>query len=64
MTDEEIKHYLEDCNYKVLARNGISDILNTSHQIINYDYNFETKKMTLTTPDNTFIFDWVLNKIS
>lgn len=63
MTDEEIKQYLKDYGYKIPARNGISDILNTSRQIINYNYDFEKNTMTLITPDNTFVFDWVLNKI-
>lgn len=64
MTDEEIKQYLEQHDYAVLAQDGIMDILNTSRQIIKENYDFKTSKMTLTTHDNTFIFDWVLNKIS
>lgn len=64
MTDEEIKQYLEQHDYAVLAQDGIMDILNTSRQIIKENYDFKTSKMTLTTPYNTFIFDWVLNKIS
>lgn len=62
MTDDEIKEYLEKHNNKVLAQDGIMDILNTSRQIIDKNYDFETRKMTLRTYDNTFVFDWVLRK--
>lgn len=64
MTDLEIREYLEQHNYAVLAQDGVIDILNTSSQIVKENYDFKTSKMTLTTPDNTFVFDWVLNKIS
>lgn len=64
MTDLEIIEYLEQRNYTVPAQDGLMYILNTSKQIIDTNFDFKTSKMTLLTPDNTFVFDWVINKIS
>lgn len=37
-------------------------ILNTSHQIMEADYDFATGLMTIKTLDNKFVFKWVLGK--
>lgn len=60
MTDPEIKQYLDENNWEIHAQDGISKILNTSRQIIDTDYNFDTDMITLVTPDNTFTFKWIL----
>ena len=60
MTDEEILKYLRDRNFQVPARDGIMDILNTSYQIIDTQYNPRSSVMTVKTPDNTFSFLWKL----
>ena len=60
MTDEEIKQYLLDHSYLIKAQDGILDILNTSYQIIDKHYDPDSSLMTITTPDNTFTFLWVL----
>lgn len=60
MTDPEIKQYLDENNWEIHAQEGISKILNTSRQIIDTDYNFDTDMITLVTPDNTFTFKWIL----
>lgn len=62
MTDSEIKQYLDDNNCEIKAQDGISKILNTSRQIIDTDYDFDTDMITLVTPDNVFTFKWILNK--
>lgn len=63
MTDSEIKEYLNENNWAIPAQDGISKILNTSHQIIDTYYDFETDIITLITPDNVFTFKWILNKL-
>ena len=60
MSDEEIKQYLLDHSYLILAQDGILDIFNTSYQIIDKHYDPDSSLMTITTPDNTFTFLWVL----
>ena len=60
MSDEEIKQYLIDHSYQVPAQDGILDIFNTSYQIIDTHYNPRSSVMTITTPNNTFSFLWVL----
>ena len=60
MTDEEIKQYLLDYSYLIEAQDGILDIFNTSYQIIDKHYDPDSSLMTITTPDNTFTFLWVL----
>ena len=60
MTDPEIKQYLDENNWEIHAQDGISKILNTSRQIIDTDYNFDTDMITLVTPDNIFTFKWIL----
>lgn len=62
MTDNEIKNYLVSHNYKVNAQDGIRNILNRSYQIIDTIYNFDTRMMTIITPDNEFTFEWMLGK--
>lgn len=63
MTDLEIKNYLDRNNWSIKANDAISKIFNTSPQIINKKYDFENHIMTITTPNNTFSFDWVLNNL-
>lgn len=58
MTDLEISNYLVQHYYKVNSQNFLMDVLNTSPQIIDENYNFETKIMTIITPNNTFSFKW------
>ena len=60
MSDEEIKQYLIDHSYLIEAQDGILDIFNTSYQIIDRHYDPDSSLMTITTPDNTFTFLWVL----
>jgi hypothetical protein len=60
MTDKEIKKYLKANNYKVLANEAVSKILNTSCQILNYEYDFDTGMMRLQTENNIFTFEWIL----
>ena len=60
MTDGEIKQYLIDHSYLIEAQDGILDIFNTSYQIIDKHYDPDSSLMTITTPDNTFTFLWVL----
>lgn len=62
MTDLEIKQYLDENNWAVGAQDCLMKVLNTSHQIIKADYNFANGTMTLITPDNKFIFKWILGK--
>lgn len=63
MTDPEIQQYLDDNNWAIPAQDGVSKILNTSHQIISIDYDLNTDIITLITPDNVFTFKWILNKL-
>ena len=60
MTDLEIKKYLDANNWKVNAQDCLMKVLNTSRQIIKTEYDFETRMMTIITPDNEFTFGWVL----
>ena len=60
MSDDEIKSYLLSCGFRVNSQDGILDILNTSYQIIDSHYDPDSSLMTITTPDNTFTFLWVL----
>ena len=60
MTDEEIKQYIIDHQFQISASDGILDIFNTSYQIIDKHYDPDSSLMTITTPDNTFTFLWVL----
>ena len=63
MTDNEIEKYLSDHNWSVNAQDCLMDVLNTSYQIIDKHYDFDTSMMTLTTPDNMFTFKWILEKL-
>lgn len=56
MTDSEIKVYLENRNYEISSHDCIFDILNTSFQIINEEYDFDKRIMKLSTPNNIFKF--------
>ena len=58
MTDLLILNYLSKRNFKVKARNFLMDVLNTSPQIIDEKYDFDTKKMSIMTPNNKFSFKW------
>lgn len=58
MTDLEISSYLTLRNFKVDSQNFLMDVLNTSPQIIDEKYDFETKIMTIITPNNRFSFKW------
>lgn len=60
MTDNEIKEYLDSHSFEVETQDCLMKVLNTSHQIINSDYNFDTGMMTITTPENIFTFKWKL----
>ena len=62
MTDLQIQDYLSENNYIVPAEDGVSKIFNTSKQIIKKSYNPTSGTMTIVTPDNTFVFSWVLKK--
>lgn len=62
MLDSEIFEYLNKHNYAVDAQDCLARVLNTSRQIIDEVYDSETGLMTLTTPDNLFVFKWVLGK--
>jgi hypothetical protein len=63
MLDYEIKQYLEKNNYRVNSQDCLMNVLNTSPQIIDTIYDFETRTMTIITPDNEFTFEWVLRKL-
>lgn len=58
MNDLEISNYLLRHHYKVKAQNFLMDVLNTSPQIINEEYDFQTRLIKITTPQNTFSFEW------
>lgn len=58
MTDLEILNYLSKRNFKVKAQNFLMDVLNTSPQIIDEKYDFDTKEMSIITPNNKFSFKW------
>lgn len=60
MTDEEISQYLASHNHRVDAQDCTMKVLNRSYQILDTIYNFETRMMTIITPDNEFTFEWVL----
>lgn len=62
MTDTEIKQYLSDHNWSVDAQDCTMKVLNRSYQIIDTIYDFDTRMMTIITPDNEFTFEWVLGK--
>lgn len=63
MTDLEIKQYLQKNNGALTPEDYLHKIFNTSPQIRNEYYDFENCIMTITTPDNTFSFDWILKTI-
>lgn len=62
MSDNEILDYLIQHNYIVDAQDCLMKVFNTSRQIIDTNYNFETGMMAIRTPDNSFIFKWNLGK--
>lgn len=61
MSDTEIYNYLDEHNYIVDAQDCLMKVLNTSYQIIERNYDFETNIMTITTPENVFTFKWKLH---
>jgi len=63
MTDIEIKEYIQTHQGAVKAQDYIMEIRNTSPQIIESFYDLNSGKVTLYTPDNTFMFQLILNKI-
>lgn len=60
MSDIEIEEYLRRNNYAVDAQDCLMKVLNTSHQIIERNYDFDTSLMTIKTLDNIFKFLWKL----
>lgn len=58
MTDHEILKYLSKRNFKINAQDFLMDVLNTSPQIIDEKYDFNTKEMSIVTPNNNFSFKW------
>lgn len=38
------------------------NMFNTSHQIIDKNYNLNTGMMTIRTPENEFTFQWTLGR--
>ncbi len=62
MSDNEILKYLQDHNFLVDAQDCLVKVINTSMQIINKEYDFKTGTMTLSTPDNVFVFGWKLKE--
>lgn len=63
MTDNEIKQYLDENNWSVNPQDCLMKVLNTSHQIIDTSYDFNTGMMTIVTPDNVFEFNWNIQKL-
>lgn len=60
MTDQEIKQYLNTHHWAVDAQDAFMDIFNTSSQIVDEIYDFDSHMMTIVTPENTFTFKWLL----
>ena len=60
MTDVEIKKYLDNHCWSVNAQDAFMDIFNTSPQITDNMYDFKNHTMAITTPENIFVFKWVL----
>lgn len=63
MTDEEIFTYLTKNNFEVNARDCIMDVFNTSPQIVDTLYDFDTGTMTIVTQENEFTCKWKLQKL-
>lgn len=62
MVDTEIIEYLRKHNFTVDVQDCLMKVLNTSRQIIDTIYDFDTGMMTIKTPDHSFIFKWNLGK--
>ena len=60
MLDSEIFSYLISHNYRVDAQDFTMKALNRSYQILDIIYDSDTRMMTIITPDNEFVFEWVL----
>lgn len=58
MSDAEISNYLYKNNNKLNALDCLINILNTSPQIIDEKYDYDSGIMMITTPDHTFKFKW------
>lgn len=63
MTDLEIKKYLDDHNWAINAQDAISNIFNTSPQIIDKKYDYENHIMTISTLENIISFKWILGNL-
>lgn len=63
MTDSEILQYLKKNNYKVDAQECVAKVFNTSLQILDAIYDSKDRKMTILTPENKFVFTWVLGRV-
>lgn len=63
MTDSEIEEYLKNHSYSVDPQDCTIKMFNTSKQIINKDYDFDTQMMTVITPEHQFTFYWNLQEI-
>lgn len=62
MLDTEILDYLAKHNFAVDAQDCLMRVLNTSRQITERNYDFNTGMMTIRTADNVFTFKWNLGK--
>lgn len=60
MTDAQIKKYLDDHKWSVDAQDCTMKVLNRSYQILDTIFDFNTRMMTIITPDNEFTFEWIL----
>ncbi len=58
MSDAELLDYLRKNNYELNALDCLMNILNTTPQITDETYDFDSGIMTIMTPDHTFKFKW------
>lgn len=63
ISDAEIKEYLVKNHFAVDAQDCLIKVLNTSYQIVDTIYDFDSGMMIIATPENTFSFKWNLGKI-
>lgn len=63
MKDVEIEKYLKEHNFIVDAQDCLIKVFNTSYQIIDSNYDYNTNMMTITTPNKRFTFKWELWKL-
>lgn len=62
MTNFQIYKYLENNKWKITAQDMIMNILNTSPQIINEEYDFDTHTMIIKTSEIDFKFTILLGE--